>query len=127
MVGGSGDGHLEQLVLRDTVGSGTETVPANWLFVFIGAAPHTEWLGETVLRDPRGFIMSGPDLITAGRRPPGWPLDRDPYYLETSAPECSSPATSGTSRSSGSRPPSARARWRSRSSTGTSRGPDPSG
>jgi thioredoxin reductase (NADPH) len=61
-------------------------VPAQWLFVFIGAAPHTDWLDGVLARDERGFVLAGPDLVTGGRRPPGWSLDRDPYHLETSLP-----------------------------------------
>ncbi len=80
-----GDGHLERLTLRDEHGS-TELVDAQWLFVFIGAAPHTDWLDGTVLRDERGFILAGPDLTPDGRPPAGWELDRPPYHLETSVP-----------------------------------------
>jgi thioredoxin reductase (NADPH) len=39
-----------------------------------------------VTRDERGFIPTGPGLLADGRRPPGWPLDRDPYFLESSVP-----------------------------------------
>jgi thioredoxin reductase (NADPH) len=56
------------------------------LFIFIGAAPLTDWLDESVQRDEHGFVFSGPDLLVDGRRPRGWPLDRDPYHLETSIP-----------------------------------------
>jgi thioredoxin reductase (NADPH) len=56
------------------------------VFVFIGAAPRTEWLGSVLARDPRGFVLTGPDLAVDGRRPRGWQLDRDPYYLEASVP-----------------------------------------
>ncbi len=77
---------LERLTLRH-VGSGErEQVDAQWMFVFIGAAPLTDWLGETVLRDGRGFILAGPDLTADGRPPAGWELDRPPYHLETSIP-----------------------------------------
>ncbi|MGW2458644.1 FAD-dependent oxidoreductase [Streptomyces argyrophyllae] len=78
--------HLEQLTLRNTVTGETERVDAQWMFVFIGAAPLTDWLGETVLRDQRGFILAGPDLTADGRPPAGWELDRPPYHLETSIP-----------------------------------------
>ncbi|MDQ3150615.1 MAG: FAD-dependent oxidoreductase [Actinomycetota bacterium] len=81
-----GDGHLQHLVLCEPDSGSTETVPAAALFVFIGAEPRTDWLGETVTRDPRGFVRTGPDLLVDGRRPPGWPLARDPYYLESSLP-----------------------------------------
>ncbi|TXJ76140.1 response regulator [Streptomyces lavendulae] len=77
---------LERLTLRDTATGETERVDAQWMFVFIGAAPLTDWLGEGVRRDERGFILAGPDLTADGRPPAGWELDRPPYHLETSVP-----------------------------------------
>jgi thioredoxin reductase (NADPH) len=84
VVDGKGDDHLESLTLRDNVTGTTETIDAQWLFVFIGAAPRTEWLDGVVVRDERGFVLAGPDL--GARTPPGWTLDRAPYHLETSVP-----------------------------------------
>ncbi|KND37329.1 NAD(P)/FAD-dependent oxidoreductase [Streptomyces acidiscabies] len=81
-----GTDHLEQLTLRDAMTGASELVDAQWLFVFIGAAPLTDWLDETVQRDERGFILAGPDLTPDGRPPAGWELDRPPYHLETSVP-----------------------------------------
>jgi thioredoxin reductase (NADPH) len=81
-----GDDHLERLTLRDSESGDTEVVDAQWLFVFIGAAPLTDWLDGVVRRDERGFILAGPDLAAAGERLTGWPLDRAPYHLETSVP-----------------------------------------
>jgi thioredoxin reductase (NADPH) len=81
-----GDDHLERLTLRDRVGGSTETVEAGYLFVFIGAAPRTEWLDGVLVRDERGFVYTGPDLLRDGKRPPGWTLERDPYYMESSVP-----------------------------------------
>ncbi|MFC9680931.1 FAD-dependent oxidoreductase [Streptomyces sp. NPDC056948] len=81
-----GDGHLEQLTLRDVDSGHTEQVDAQWVFVFIGAAPLTDWLDGTVLRDERGFILAGPDLTPDGRPPGDWELDRPPYHLETNVP-----------------------------------------
>lgn len=81
-----GDGHLERLTLRETDSGQTDVVDAQWLFVFIGAAPLTDWLDGTVLRDGRGFILAGPDLTADGRPPDGWELDRPPYHLETNVP-----------------------------------------
>ncbi|MFH7599727.1 FAD-dependent oxidoreductase [Streptomyces racemochromogenes] len=81
-----GEGHLERLVLRDAVTGATERVDAQWMFVFIGAAPLTDWLDGTVLRDEHGFILAGPDLTPDGRPPAEWELDRPPYHLETSVP-----------------------------------------
>ncbi|GAA2796703.1 FAD-dependent oxidoreductase [Kitasatospora paracochleata] len=81
-----GKEHLEGLTLRNRVTGSSETVDAQWMYVFIGAAPLTDWLDGTVLRDPRGFVLTGPDLTTDGRPPAGWPLDRPPYHLETNVP-----------------------------------------
>jgi thioredoxin reductase (NADPH) len=74
------DGHLSSLTIRDTDGSETEE-QADACFVFIGAAPRTDWLGGVVARDERGFILAGHEV-----REHGWPLPRDPYVLETSVP-----------------------------------------
>ena len=63
-----------------------ERVPASAMFIFIGALPRTDWLGDVVERDERGFILTGPDLIRDGQRPKGWTLDRDPFLLETNVP-----------------------------------------
>ncbi|MFE3073867.1 FAD-dependent oxidoreductase [Streptomyces sp. NPDC059247] len=81
-----GEEHLERLTLRDAASGGSETVDAQWMFVFIGAAPLTGWLDGTVLRDEHGFILAGPDLTPDGRPPGEWELDRPPYHLETSVP-----------------------------------------
>ena len=87
IVGGSGSDHLERLVLEDATTGVVEEVAAPWLFVFIGAMPTTGWLGEAFARDGRGFVLTGPDLLGGGgARPPGWPLERDPYLLESSVP-----------------------------------------
>ncbi|WP_448638591.1 FAD-dependent oxidoreductase [Geodermatophilus sp. URMC 63] len=80
-----GGDHLEELDLRDATGR-VETVPASHLFVFIGAAPRTEWLDGVVARDGRGFLPTGPDLLVDGASPPGWHLPRDPWLLESSVP-----------------------------------------
>jgi thioredoxin reductase (NADPH) len=86
VVAAVGDEHLEALRLCDRASGAVEEVPTAFLFVFIGAAPCTEWLDGVVERDARGFVVTGPDLLRGGRRPRGWPLDRDPYYLEGSVP-----------------------------------------
>jgi len=86
VVEGAGGEHLELLTLRNNLTGETETVPASWLFVFIGAAPRTDWLDGCLDRDPRGFVLTGPDLVVDGHPPPGWTLDRDPYHLEASVP-----------------------------------------
>lgn len=86
VVGGSGSGHLERLRIRDRQTGTVEEVETSWLFVFIGAAPCTDWLGKEVLRDDHGFVLTGPDLLVDGQLPADWPLERHPYFLETSVP-----------------------------------------
>jgi thioredoxin reductase (NADPH) len=81
-----GDDHLEAITLRDSTTGQTSTVDASHLFVFIGAAPRTDWLDGAIVRDERGFVLAGPDLAADGTLPPGWILDRPPFHLETSVP-----------------------------------------
>jgi thioredoxin reductase (NADPH) len=92
-----GETSLEALVIKNSLTGETQTVPANSLFIFIGAVPNTDWLDGMVERDERGFILTGTDLkrvseTQAARnrlpenRPQGWTLDRDPYLLETNVP-----------------------------------------
>lgn len=86
VVRGGGETHLEWLELVDH-GTGThETVAAGLLYVFIGASPHTDWLGATVARDERGFILTGPDVAALDGDHLRWPLPRAPFQLETSRP-----------------------------------------
>jgi thioredoxin reductase (NADPH) len=80
----SGEEHLETLVLKGP--EGTEKVPASSLFVFIGAAPRTEWLPKDVLRDEKGFLLAGPDLRVDGKLPAQWREAREPFLLESSVP-----------------------------------------
>ena len=84
VAGARGDGHLETLTLLDRDSGRTDEVATSWLFVFIGASPHTEWLGEDVLRDEHGFVVTGHDLLASSQR--RWPLTRAPFALETSVP-----------------------------------------
>ena len=85
VVAGRGEGHLEALTLADRDSGVTEEVASSWLFVFIGASPRTEWLGPDVVRDDKGFVVTGHDLLGPAwaRR---WPLARAPFALETSVP-----------------------------------------
>jgi thioredoxin reductase (NADPH) len=85
VVAGRGDGHLEALTLADRESGVTEEVASSWLFIFIGASPRTEWLGADVVRDDKGFVVTGQDLAAPAfaRR---WPLTRAPFALETSVP-----------------------------------------
>ena len=81
-----GQEHLEEISILCSTSNTTQRVPAKSLYIYIGALPRTDWLGNLVLRDDRGFILSGQDLVHDGKRPHGWTLDRDPSLLETSVP-----------------------------------------
>jgi len=82
VIGMGGDTHLECLTLRTP--RGEEARQASSLFIFIGAAPKTDWMPAELCRDSKGFILAGPDLKT--QSPKSWKLERDPYLLETSVP-----------------------------------------
>jgi thioredoxin reductase (NADPH) len=81
-----GEEKLEALSISCGRSATVDTVPAASLFVFIGAEPRTEWLDGFIARDDRGFILTGPEVMREGKRPPGWTADRDPFLLETSVP-----------------------------------------
>ncbi|HEX3290788.1 MAG TPA: FAD-dependent oxidoreductase [Gaiella sp.] len=82
IVGGGGDGWLTHLVLRERATGAEETVDADGLYPLIGARPHTEWLPPEIVRDDEGFVLTGGDIPRDG----AWPLERDPYPLETTIP-----------------------------------------
>jgi thioredoxin reductase (NADPH) len=83
---GRGDGHLEAITISDRDSGEQEEVPTNWLFVFIGASPRTDWLGDAVVRDENGFVVTGQELLATSRAS-AWPLaSRPPFALETSVP-----------------------------------------
>ncbi len=86
VVAAEGDSHLERLTLATGDPPTLRTVPTTSLFIMIGATPETDWLDGQVLRDERGYLLTGPDLMRDGQRPRGWRADRDPYLLETSVP-----------------------------------------
>ncbi len=81
-----GETSLEAIALQNHLTGETQTVPATSLFIFIGAAPRTEWLDGVLERDSRGFILTGPDLLREKERIRGWNLERDPFLLETNVP-----------------------------------------
>jgi thioredoxin reductase (NADPH) len=81
------DGARLAAVTITDAGGATERRPARALFICIGGQPRTGWAAATGVRtDPAGYVLTGPDLLDAGRRPDGWPLERDPLTLETSVP-----------------------------------------
>lgn len=82
----SGESHLEGITLRDINTDQTETLTAAAMFIFIGAVPHSEMVAGLVERNRAGFVMTGANLSRDGKRPRGWPLQRDPYPLECSVP-----------------------------------------
>jgi thioredoxin reductase (NADPH) len=81
------DGDLLSTVTVRSADGSTERLPVSALFLCLGGKPRTRWAAAAgVATDPAGFVLTGPDLLEAGRRPAGWPLARDPLALETSAP-----------------------------------------
>ena len=84
VVDAGGTGHMEWILLRDTSTNQTRRVAAEALFVFIGAAPRSDWLDGTIDRDDEGFLLCGLDYRPS--RPENWPLERRPYPLETRVP-----------------------------------------
>ncbi|HYE57156.1 MAG TPA: FAD-dependent oxidoreductase [Rhodothermales bacterium] len=81
-----GDGRLEAITLEDVRTGEQREEPAAAMFIFIGTAPHTSMVDGLVELDEKGFVLTGRDLMTDGKPPKGWPLERDPYPFETSVP-----------------------------------------
>ena len=79
-----GNGHVERVALKH--GDTVEIEGVDAVFVFIGTKPRSDWLLEAVLRDPKGFILTGRDLPADSRFPRVWKERREPMPLETSAP-----------------------------------------
>src|SRR5690606_23533565 len=81
-----GETRLEMLRVRHNRSGEEELLECSRLFIFIGAAPRTQWLPDAIQRDPAGFILTGPHLMVNGKNPKGWRLERPPFLLETSVP-----------------------------------------
>ena len=81
-----GENNLESITLKDSQTDELETVPTQALFVFIGAKPNTNWLQDFVIRDKKGFILTGSDFLQSEQRPPSWIVNREPFLFETSVP-----------------------------------------
>lgn len=83
----AGDEHLERITLHDADTGEDREIAARFMFTFIGARPHTDWLAGVVERDDHDFVLTGSDLIAnGGELPAEWSLERAPYPLETSVP-----------------------------------------
>jgi thioredoxin reductase (NADPH) len=81
-----GEEHLQRLILGDRRSETTREVPADALFVFIGAKPATDWVPDPLRRDPRGFLLTGTDVRGLPDYSQFWPLEREPLLLETCQP-----------------------------------------
>jgi thioredoxin reductase (NADPH) len=82
-----GDQVLRAIDLTNNETGTQETVETRWLFLCLGGVPNTEWAAAAgIERDEEGYLVTGPDLQRYERRPVKWPLEREPYYLETSTP-----------------------------------------
>jgi thioredoxin reductase (NADPH) len=82
----SGEDHLQTVTVLDCRTGEQTTHDATGLFIFIGAQPCTDWLQGVIQMDSKGFILTGPQLMTDGKPPKDWPLKRQPYLLESSVP-----------------------------------------
>jgi len=82
----AGSDRLESITTKNNSTGETETAPADAIFLFIGAVPHSDIVAGIVERTEAGFIPTGQDLIYDGRRPKSWKLRRDPFLLETNVP-----------------------------------------
>ncbi len=82
-----GDDMLRAITITNNQSGEQRTVETCWLFLCLGGVPSTPWAdGHPIVRDEQGYLVTGPDLRHNGRYAREWPLDRDPYYLETSMP-----------------------------------------
>ncbi|MCC6935077.1 MAG: FAD-dependent oxidoreductase, partial [Thermomicrobiales bacterium] len=81
-----GDDHLEALRIKHDDTGEIETVPAQGLFIFIGAKPYTSWIADLVAVDPQGYVATGADIERMRTVPTPWPIRRQPFWLETSVP-----------------------------------------
>jgi thioredoxin reductase (NADPH) len=81
-----GKDRLEGVGVQDAATGARRDVPAAALFVFIGAAPHSEFCEGVIARDPQGYIVTGLDLMKDGKMPASWTVKRSPLLLETCVP-----------------------------------------
>lgn len=86
LVGIQGEDKIREITVKDNRNGEISTLPANAVFVFIGQKPQSDFVAGLVMRAESGHILTGLDLMRDGKRPPSWPLNRDPLMLETSVP-----------------------------------------
>lgn len=88
IVAADGDDTLRTITIENRKTGERQVRETRWLFVCIGGEPYTQWAAEVgIQRDEAGYLITGPDLLRNGSlKPENWPLDRIPYYLETSIP-----------------------------------------
>ena len=81
-----GEGRLEEVVVKNNTTDEIKTLKGSAMFVFIGVRPQSEFVADLVARGEKGYVLTGADVLVDGKRPANWPLERDPYLLETSVP-----------------------------------------
>jgi len=86
IAGVEGEGHVQRVTFRLLEDGSCRTEDADAIFVFIGTRPRSGWLPEAVLRDTKGFVLTGRDLMAADAYPRTWKQQREPFPLETSVP-----------------------------------------
>jgi thioredoxin reductase (NADPH) len=86
VVAARGQGRLEAVTVVDATSGERRELAAAAIFIFIGTAPRTGFCGDLVMRDARGFVLTGRDVMTDGLVPAGWTATRDPYLFETNVP-----------------------------------------
>jgi thioredoxin reductase (NADPH) len=82
VVAAHGDTHLIAIDIRDAASATVSRHDCGGLFIFIGADAQTDWLPAEIARDARGYVLTGDDVVKAGR----WSHNRDPFLLESSVP-----------------------------------------
>jgi thioredoxin reductase (NADPH) len=82
----AGAEHIESIRLRNAASGAEEVRPANAVFIFVGAVPHSDFVEGVVARNKGGFVLTGPDAFVGGKRPASWTADREPMLMETSVP-----------------------------------------
>ena len=81
-----GESKMNEVVIQNNQSGERRSLPAAAVFVFIGQKPQSDFVADLVMRSESGHILTGLDLVKDGKRPPNWPLNRDPLLLETSVP-----------------------------------------